>query len=571
MKKLFLFLTIAGALITVSNAQTFVSTDPSNRNVILEEYTGIYCVYCPDGHKRANQLMADNPNRAWAINIHQGGYANPQSGHPDYRTPFGDALAGQTGLEGYPAGTINRQVFTGTTTTLNRGEWATVAPQVLNQASPVNIAAQATLDFNTRELVVNVEVYYTGNSTSSSNFINVALLQDNILGPQTGASTFYPEMMEGNLYRHNHMLRHLLTGQWGDEITTTTQGTFESKQYTYTIPADLNGVEYALENLQVIVFITESHQYIITGNEASLSSVNASPYLANVKENITYTCADGQFYASLKNLWDNQDITSAEFEYSYGGNTYTLPWNSRTIGFNQTDTILFPAISLISDVPLPVSITLTTLNGASFAGTTKDITLKKTKYGVHKNIILKLKTDRYASETTVILYNSAGQLVFSMGPWSDLSGNGTTLRQITLPLDAAGCYRLEINDAYGDGINAGYGAGNVELVDAAGNRIAYSNGQFGLQLAWYLDCDGIVSIEEIVDANFAIYPNPVTDILNIQSNEPVKRVEIFNLLGQVVKAESYTNSVDMARLSTGIYTVKVTTDAGVKVQKVVKK
>ncbi|MDR1582752.1 MAG: T9SS type A sorting domain-containing protein [Prevotellaceae bacterium] len=79
------------------------------------------------------------------------------------------------------------------------------------------------------------------------------------------------------------------------------------------------------------------------------------------------------------------------------------------------------------------------------------------------------------------------------------------------------------------------------------------------------------NIEEIIDADFAIYPNPVTDILNIQSNEPIKKVEIFNLLGQVVKAESYTNSVNMARLSTGIYTVKVTTDAGVNVQKVVKK
>ena len=31
------------------NAQNFVSTVPANRNVILEEFTGSYCQYCPEG------------------------------------------------------------------------------------------------------------------------------------------------------------------------------------------------------------------------------------------------------------------------------------------------------------------------------------------------------------------------------------------------------------------------------------------------------------------------------------------------------------------------------------------
>lgn len=56
-------------------AQTFVSTEVANKNVILEEYTGINCGYCPDGHKIANQIIAAHPGRAWAINIHQGSFA----------------------------------------------------------------------------------------------------------------------------------------------------------------------------------------------------------------------------------------------------------------------------------------------------------------------------------------------------------------------------------------------------------------------------------------------------------------------------------------------------------------
>ena len=39
-----------------TQAQTIVSTTPENKNAILEEFTGIYCVYCPDGHLIANNL-----------------------------------------------------------------------------------------------------------------------------------------------------------------------------------------------------------------------------------------------------------------------------------------------------------------------------------------------------------------------------------------------------------------------------------------------------------------------------------------------------------------------------------
>ena len=37
-------------------AQTIVSTNPENKNVILEEFTGIYCTYCPDVHSIAHAI-----------------------------------------------------------------------------------------------------------------------------------------------------------------------------------------------------------------------------------------------------------------------------------------------------------------------------------------------------------------------------------------------------------------------------------------------------------------------------------------------------------------------------------
>ena len=54
---------------------TPVSQSPQNKNVVLEELTGINCQYCPDGHKLAQQLSDANPGRVVLVNIHAGGFA----------------------------------------------------------------------------------------------------------------------------------------------------------------------------------------------------------------------------------------------------------------------------------------------------------------------------------------------------------------------------------------------------------------------------------------------------------------------------------------------------------------
>ena len=45
---------------------------------------------------------------------------------------------------------------------------------------------RAIIDMGTNTLTVNVEIYYTGSQTVTSNKINVAVLQNNIEGPQSG-------------------------------------------------------------------------------------------------------------------------------------------------------------------------------------------------------------------------------------------------------------------------------------------------------------------------------------------------------------------------------------------------
>ncbi len=134
MKKL-LFLTVILFFVASLTAQTIVSTTTENKNVILEEFTGIYCGFCPDGHAIAQAIMDAHPEDVFLINIHTGGYAIPTGDDPDFRTPFGTAIASQSGLTGYPAGTVNRHLFAGLSqgsgTAMSRGNWSNASNQIL--------------------------------------------------------------------------------------------------------------------------------------------------------------------------------------------------------------------------------------------------------------------------------------------------------------------------------------------------------------------------------------------------------------------------------------------------------
>ena len=80
----------------------------------------------------------------------------------------------------------------------------------------------------------------------------------------------------------------------------------------------------------------------------------------------------------------------------------------------------------------------------------------------------------------------------------------------------------------------------------------------------------VLSTEKFNNFEFSMSPNPVKNILNINTLETIKKVEIYNLLGKKVLASNNTNSVDVSSLSNSIYLVKLTSDKGVSTKKLVK-
>ncbi len=250
------------------SAQKYVKTTPQNRTVVLEEFTGINCTWCPDGHKRANDLAKANPGKVFLVNIHSGSFATPGANQPDYRTQVGTAIDQAAGVTGYPAGSVNRAKSPWAE---GRGTWAQTAAQIMAQQSPVNVAVKSVVDFDTRKLTTEVEVFYTAD-VSVDNYITIFLTQSNILGPQIDGSNANPTNWVNGLYRHNHMLRMAITGggAWGEKIPETKSGTLFTKTFVTDLPANITGIPVEMHNLEVVAFVSETRNNIWAGHGAKV-------------------------------------------------------------------------------------------------------------------------------------------------------------------------------------------------------------------------------------------------------------------------------------------------------------
>lgn len=117
---------------------------------------------------------------------------------------------------------------------------------------------------------------------------------------------------------------------------------------------------------------------------------------------------------------------------------------------------------------------------------------------------------------------------------------------------------------------------HLNLTPYAGQEIYIAFRHFNISDMFYLAIDdlaingGFQGIEDVREANVAIYPNPTTSILNINA-EGVQEVSVLDMNGRTIMSEQNANTIDMSELANGVYFVRVITNNGVSTQKIVKK
>ena len=351
MKKLLLFCLLP-FLLAGSYAQTIVSTSPENKRVVVEDYSGVMWE-SPYSHIRTQHMQYMYPGQVFAICIHEGDNAVP--GGDDYldlRTPWGPALLSQTDYTAdYLTLTVNRHYFPdyahNSGTAMHASGIEDAVKTIMLDAAYVNVAAEAEIDLSTNELTVHVEAYYTANGTQSTNYLNVALVQNELVSWQEGRMS-NPNYCttNDNEYREMAVLRQLLTDQFGDEIATTTSGTFIDRTYNWIIPDYIEDIEVDLTNLEIVVFVAETTQEIINGNSCIPELIG--PPIVKMEKSLIGVCSGETI--QYKDL-SASDIT---------GRTWSFPG-----GTPSSSTEEFPVVEYQNPGEYNVTLSVTNSYGTS--------------------------------------------------------------------------------------------------------------------------------------------------------------------------------------------------------------
>ena len=533
-----------------------VSTIAENKKILIEEFTGIKCGNCPDGHAMAKQIQLAKDDEVFIIAIHAGHFSEPSPDQPDFRAEDGVTIHDFYEANSYPSGMVNRREYYDNIV-VGRSSWVMIAKETNTEIAPVNLWINCEYDDFFEELTVNIEGYWTDHSPSDAPMLSVALLQNNIQGYQAGSGI-------GDEYMHQHVLRDYLSDALGDEITEHAKGDFFTKTYKYTLPEDYNGVVVVPEQLEIVAFVTENESNIlnVTGQKLTHPEfylpVNAEISEPKIPINKNY------FYSFVELYLENKSteiITEATFDVELNGLTEEVEWTGEV-----------PALSM-KQIAIPVdwtttqieenewSVTLASINGEEYEGNKIKGSFNKPTL-VTDNVKIKIKSDSYADDNRFMLKDKDGNVVEEFEGF--VNGEAKEL-EFELSLDQGEIYCFEVTDVWGDGITSP--RGHVKIYSDEGNLLTQNMEvkDFGWRV--FLEVEEGENIDEI--SNDEIKITYINDCIIIDESRDFK-VSIYDMSGRCVIKAVNVNIINMADFSKGIYLVNVMTSESNKTFKLIK-
>jgi len=81
----------------------------------------------------------------------------------------------------------------------------------------------------------------------------------------------------------------------------------------------------------------------------------------------------------------------------------------------------------------------------------------------------------------------------------------------------------------------------------------------------------LIGIEDHFKLEFTLYPNPSSGVIYIESNSAINNIQVYDVLGRLVLEQNNpSNQIDVYSLNSGLLFVKIETDKGVLVKKVIR-
>lgn len=534
--------------LALSAQDTIVSKESQYRKIVLEEFTGMHCPNCPAGHKVANEILSAYPEECFLINIHCGDLAVPAFGELDMRSSYGEALAAKAGLTGIPSAEINRHKFPGLDlATSQTSSWMSCAEEILGMESYVNVGAEAEIDWQSWELKVKVQLYYTGESPLAQNYVHVALLQNNVETVQDNGAANPDQLLPNGNYLHQHVLRDLLTGLDGDAVDVAGTGTFIEKTYRKNLPETINNLDVDIMQLQLVVFVTESENEIMNACQAPIYFENGPEYVFEMSEfeQLPQNTCDNDIRLSFdfKNLNRNENtVENATFAFrTPEGKTHEYTASFSDFAWNEevgVETDAFGIDRIGSDDTVYVRVTA--VNGQALSQVQEETAVPVMKSYVvltSDNVVLDVWQDRWGSETSWDFISEDGEVLASVDAYEDLPQDGEERHTHEIRI-APGCNIFVIRDMMKDGINNGDGNGHLQLSDAEGKVLLSDAGTFTDSLVWLVRYSAVANEKPVETSPIRLWPNPASSSAYLEFDLPEAgnvEISIFNMEGRRIK------------------------------------
>ncbi|MDR2222825.1 MAG: Omp28-related outer membrane protein [Flavobacteriaceae bacterium] len=230
---------------------------PFQHKVLVEDFTGAWCQYCPIVAHDIEELEKTNGEKIQAIAIHNSVSADPNNGGYD---PFDffpterKAFEREMKVNGYPFARANRAIDFRAT----NGIKSTI-DAYLSQGSPIGVKINSNLKIDSGTIDISIKLAKTFEKGLK---YAIFVLEDGLIFRQSNATQFFPPVESGwtKNFVHNNTLIAIPNGFRGDYIDSAI--TLESKEIT------VNGtpVTYKaqkVENLKVVVVISDADNNIL--------------------------------------------------------------------------------------------------------------------------------------------------------------------------------------------------------------------------------------------------------------------------------------------------------------------
>lgn len=301
----------------------------------------------------------------------------------------------------------------------------------------------------------------------------------------------------------------------------------------------------------------------LANNDAGIAAITA-PVGASCSTSVTPIVV-------LQNNGGNA-LNSVTITYTIDGTNYQYTWTGNLAALGTTSVTL-PQVSVNSGSHT-ITVTTSNPNGNTDGNTSNDAASGTFSTGNANGALnFYLKTDDYGTETTWEITNGNGTILYSGGPYPDVSLGATYNIPICL---GGGCYTLTLYDSYGDGLAGQNVSGDMKLTNANGT-ITYADlgsADFGSEEAFNFCIDG-VGIQEQEAIAVEVYPNPSSGVFNIRfDGEEQRIITVYNTIGETIsstKTNADSLDINISSQSAGLYILQVEGPSGKALKKLIVK